>query len=430
MSDARLEVTDALGRRIVPIIEGAFRDRPPRDERSAPRGQRGVARSRGDRLAGQPVRRSRQELALRDLRQRRAGHRADARPRRSRQARPDWRRGDGVPARRERARDRARDDDRHRRPSPDRRAPRRSSGARIGPRARRRAGARARLGHRGQRRRARLHHARGSDRRTRVQDGAVARPRDDPERDVRHQPQDSRGSLPHRGAAHRRGPARRRSRQRPHGDRRARHQQRAVRAPSPRPLSRSGRGRRRGSPHRRALPRQPRKGIADVELDARRARDARDRSGRRHREREAVPRDDGEGADGAGDADRGRDPAGAAAEGRTRGRVLPCRRRVAAVPVDRRRLLRLRRPLRRLLRLRPRGRRRQGPARGAPERDDAGHLRRAGRRQRLAVEDDHEGEPGAVPPRHRIAVRHAHVRIAACRTDSCCTATPVTIRRW
>ena len=95
------------------------------------------------------------------------------------------------------------------------------------------------------------------------------------------------------------------------------------------------------------------------------------------------------------------------------GRVLPRGRGVAAVPIDRRRLLRLRRPVRRLVRLRARRRRRQGPPRGAPERDDAGHLRRAGRGERLAVADDHEGEPRALPPRHRVAVRDADVRIAA-----------------
>ena len=49
-----------------------------------------------------------------------------------------------------------------------------------------------------------------------------------------------------------------------------------------------------------------------------RARDAGDRGRRRDRERPALSRDDGEGADGAGDADRGGDPAGAAAQGRPR----------------------------------------------------------------------------------------------------------------
>ena len=75
------------------------------------------------------------------------------------------------------------------------------------------------------------------------------------------------------------------------------------------------------------------KGIAAVQLDARRARDARHRSRRGDRERPALSRDDGEGADGAGDADRGRDPAGAAARRparvgalfRAAAASLPCR---------------------------------------------------------------------------------------------------------
>ena len=58
------------------------------------------------------------------------------------------------------------------------------------------------------------------------------------------------------------------------------------------------------------------KGHAALELHSRGARDARDRGRCRHRERAALSRDDGEGADGAGDADRGGDPAGAAPEGR------------------------------------------------------------------------------------------------------------------
>ena len=147
---------------------------------------------------------------------------------------------------------------------------------------------------------------------------------------------------------HRRRPARRRSRQRAHGHGRARHPQRPVRAAAagalPRQAPRAvGEERRIGVLYLDSRE----KGLAAVELDARRARDARHRSRRRHRERAALPRDDGEGADGAGDADRGRDPAGAAARKPARaGAYLPRRRRVAAVPVDRRRLLRLRRPAR------------------------------------------------------------------------------------
>ena len=88
MPDARLEVTDALGRRIVPIAKAPVRDRPPRDQRPAAGRQRGVARSRRDRRPGQPFRAPRPQLALRHLRQRRAGHRAHARARRPHPARP------------------------------------------------------------------------------------------------------------------------------------------------------------------------------------------------------------------------------------------------------------------------------------------------------------------------------------------------------
>ena len=49
MPDARLEVTDALGRRIVPIAKDAVRHRPARDQRSAPGRQRSFARSRRNR---------------------------------------------------------------------------------------------------------------------------------------------------------------------------------------------------------------------------------------------------------------------------------------------------------------------------------------------------------------------------------------------
>jgi phosphoserine phosphatase RsbU/P len=62
------------------------------------------------------------------------------------------------------------------------------------------------------------------------------------------------------------------------------------------------------------------------------------------------------------------------------GRVGPYfeRRRVAPVPLDRRRLLRLREMPEGAARLRARRRRGQGAAGGAPERHDAGHLRRPG----------------------------------------------------
>ena len=83
---------------------------------------------------------------------------------------------------------------------------------------------------------------------------------------------------------------------------------------------------------RRALPRQPRARRAAVELHAHRARDAGHRGGRRHRERAPLPRDAGEGAARAGDADRGRDPAGADAanDARRRRTSRPRRRRCRA----------------------------------------------------------------------------------------------------
>ena len=68
-----------------------------------------------------------------------------------------------------------------------------------------------------------------------------------------------------------------------------------------------------------------------------------------------------------------------------------------------------------VVRVRARRRRGQGAAGGAPERDDAGHVRGAGGRQRLAVADDRAREPGALPARHRVAVRDADVRVAARR---------------
>ena len=58
----------------------------------------------------------------------------------------------------------------------------------------------------------------------------------------------------------------------------------------------------------------------------------------------------------------------------------------------------------------------KGPPGRAPERDDAGHVRRAGGEQRHAVADDQPRQPGALPPRHRVAVRHADVRLARRRT--------------
>ena len=161
---------------------------------------------------------------------------------------------------------------------------------------------------------------------------------------LRDQPQDSRGSVPHRRAEDPRRPARRRAGQRPHGHRRARHPQRPVRAAEAGALRRPAGRRRRGrAADRRAVSRQPREGIVPVGLDARRARDARHRSGGRDRKRPSLSRNDGEGEDGAGDADRGGDPAGAPAQGRALRRLLPHLGLVDSVPIDRRRFLRLRR---------------------------------------------------------------------------------------
>ncbi len=210
-------------------------------------------------------------------------------------------------------------------------------------------------------------------------------------------------------AAHRRRLAGQRACQLPLRHRGARHPQRAVRAAPARAVSGQGGGCRRRTADRRAVSRQPREGIAAVELDARRARDACDRSRGCHRECQALSRDDGEGADGAGDADRCRDPAGAPAQGWPHGRLLPCGGRVAAMPIDRRRLLRLRRPVGWIVRLRARRRGGQGAAGGAPQRDDAGHVCGSSRRQRSAVADHQPRQPRALPPRDRVAVRDADV---------------------
>ena len=94
------QVTDALGRRVVPIAKAPF----------------GIGRRETNdlRLAGSEVSRdhaeivtvqngyrpARPDVALRHLRQRRTGHRAHAGPRRSHPARPERRRRDGLPPRR------------------------------------------------------------------------------------------------------------------------------------------------------------------------------------------------------------------------------------------------------------------------------------------------------------------------------------------
>ena len=204
--------------------------------------------------------------------------------------------------------------------------------ARLGPRARRRAGAGAGFGDRGERRRARLHHAGGADRRARVQDGA------------------RRGAAPRCPAAASR-PAARFPR---------RCSAPASRASSPtcstatsptctwapsRSASATCSACRCAwcatSTRPRAVGEERRIGVLYLDsrekgslllrLHARGARDAGHRSGRRHRERAPLSRDDGEGADGAGDADRGRDPAGAAAQSR-RGPARYFRAAAASLP--------------------------------------------------------------------------------------------------
>ena len=277
--------------------------------------------------------------------------------------------------------------DRDRRPAPDRRAPRGPARARLRPRARRRAGAGARFGDRGQRRRARVHHAGGADRRARVQAGARSRGRNTlPGGSFATSRKIPEEVFRTGRAAHRRRPARRRSGERAHGHGGARHPQRALRAAAARALSRSGRSRRARSAA----------SACSISTAARRARCSRTpRAPRSKRSRPKRP-------------SPSRTPGSTARRWRRRGwsrrcgsrprssrrccrrparvgRLLPRRGVVAAVPLDRRRLLRLRRPVRRVVRLRARRRRGQGPARGAPERDDAGHVRGAGGRQRLAV---------------------------------------------
>ena len=356
MPDARLEVTDALGRRIVPIAKDAVRHRTARDQRSAPGRQRGLARPRRDRHPTAAVPRPRQAVPLRHLRQRRAGDRAAARARRPHPARANRRRRARVPARRHRPDPGQGHHHRDRRPAPDRRAARRPARARQRPRARRRAGAGAGFGDRGHRRRARLHHAGRRRERARVQAGArrgrqqtlpgttFATSRKIPEEVFRTgEPKivadllDGELANVHMGTV-------------ALGIRNV--QCVPLQAGALRRSSRTTR--RRRAAHRRALSRQPREGLVPVGLDPRRARNAGHRSGGRDRKRPPLSRDDGEGEDGAGDADRGRDPAGAPAQGRPLRRVLPHRGLVDAVPLDRRRFLRLRRSAGRRLRLRAR----------------------------------------------------------------------------
>ena len=225
------------------------------------------------------------------------------------------------------------DDDGDRRPAPDCRAPRRPARARLGPRPRRRAGAGARFGDRGQRRRARLHHAGGAEptssssrwraaaAASRCPGGSFATSRKIPEEVFRTgEPRivadllDGDLANVHMGTV-----------------------ALGIRNVLCVPLrlvryvdkaEAVGEERRIGVLYLDSRE----KGSLLSRLDARRARDAGHRSRGRHRERPALSRDDGEGADGAGDADRRGDPAGAAAQGR-RGRAptsAPRRRRCRA----------------------------------------------------------------------------------------------------
>ena len=398
-----------------PDRQGAVRDRPPRDQRSAAGRQRGLARSRRDRSSRTT------RFLLRDRNSRYGtyvnGEQVTERAlvaRRPHPARPDRRRRDGVPARRHRAR---RSSARRRRRSATCGRSRRCSKAcaRSAPaacsttcwrwcwirRSRSAAPSAASSCWRAPTGELEFKMARGRGR-----DDAAGR-------QLRHQPEDSRGSLPHRRAAHRRRPARRRAGQRAHGHRRARHPQRAVRAAAARALPRQGRGRRARSgasaccistAARRAslLSNSTRAALETLATEAAVAIE----NARLYRETMEKARMEQEMRI-AAEIQQALLP-----EGRPQRRVLPRGGGIAAVPIDRRRLLRLRRSAERRARLRARRRRRQGAAGGAPERDDAGHLRGAGGVERSAVADHQPREPGALPPRHRVAVRDADVRRA------------------
>ena len=431
MPDARLEVTDALGRRIVPIAKRPVRDRPPRDQRSAPGRQRSLARSRRDR----PRRTTASSLRDRNSRygtyvngeqvtERALAHGDRIRLGRTGGAEMVFLLADSAAA------DRPGDDDGDRRPAPDRRAARRPARARLRPRPRRRAVAGARFGDRGQRRRARLHHAGARERRPRVQDGARPRPHHAARRQLRHQPQDPRGSLPHRRAAHRRRPARRRSGQRPHGHRRARHPQRPVRAAAPGALRRQGRER------------SARSGASAccISTAARRGRCCRARRAPRSRRWRPRPRS------------RSRTPGSIARRWRRRGWSRRCGSR--------------RRSSRRCCRRPARsGAYFRAAAASLPCRSIGGDFYDyvdltdgslgfalgdvAGKGPPAALlsammqgifaaqaatsdapsQTITPREPGALSPRHRVALRDADVRRRSSRTAAASTATPATIRR-
>ena len=71
MPDGRLEVTDALGRRVIHDRQARVLDRPPQRQRPAAGRQRRVARPRRNRARRRQVHPARPRLALRHVRQRR-----------------------------------------------------------------------------------------------------------------------------------------------------------------------------------------------------------------------------------------------------------------------------------------------------------------------------------------------------------------------
>ena len=159
----RLEVTDALGRRVVPLEKPTFSigRRSGNDLQlvgsDVSRDHADIAREEEQLHAPGP------RLAVRHVRQRRADHGEVADARRPGPSWPQRRGGDGVPARRAAALelvDREAPEFGRRRPSSDCRPAGGPAGARLRTRARRGARAGHGLGHRGHRRRARLHHAR------------------------------------------------------------------------------------------------------------------------------------------------------------------------------------------------------------------------------------------------------------------------------
>ena len=258
-----------------------------------------------------------------------------------------------------------------------------------------------------------------ADARARVQDCPRPRPRDAAGQELRDQPQDPRGGLLDRAGARRRRPARQQSGLRAQQHRRARHPPRAVHAAAARALSRSGRHAQRGEAHRRAVSRQPREGRRALARGARGARDARDRGGRRDRERAAVPRDARQGQDGAGDAHRGRHPAraaarrrsGWAASSRPMGASVPCRS-IGGDFFDYVDLPEWR------VRFRGRRRRRQGRAGGAAHGGAAGRLRVAGVERHWSGDDALARQPGADPPLGGVALRDGVLRRAHAATGS------------